>query len=421
MSPTSNKLICIYLQIHQPYRINSVEKPLQANWQDFFIGPNPGKNGEDMRNKTIFEKVAKNCYIPTTKFWISLCKKYPQLKLTLSFSGTFLEQCLEYPEYGYEVLDLFKTLLKTNQLEILDETYYHSLVFMVDIKEYVDQIMLHREMVKKIFDYEPTNFRNTELVYDNKIGEIIRNLGYKSILIEDAWWNEKVKQGEVDSVFINKPVELSEYEINYIKSKKIQDKPENYLKLILRDVESSDGIMFIDSKPNKLAQSVLTSNKKYIGTFTDYEFLGEHNSTAGGAFKNLDNQIALLIENNCRFETVDNVAFDVNSSNLLQYDCLKYSSWGHIQRDITVWRGGAEQEIAFAKLTDLYNKIKDKNNLELMTAWRRFSTSCHFYFLGNKKGGDKNFVDLFSPYQSVSEALENYILATDSFNILAEK
>jgi alpha-amylase len=286
---------------------------------------------------------------------------------------------------------------------------------MLDTKEYVDQIMLHREMIKKIFDYEPTNFRNTELIYDNKIGEIIRNLGYKSIVIEDAWWNEQAKQGSNDTVFVNKPINLETQELDYIKINRIQNQAENSLKIILRDANTSDGIMFIDNDPNRLGDAILHSNKKHIGTFTDYEFLGEHNSVENGAFKNLDNQIALLIENNCKFETVDNLSSDVDSSHLLQYDCQKYSSWGHVQRDITVWRGGEEQEIAFAKLTQLHNILKDKNNSELMTAWRRFSTSCHFYFLGNKKGADKDFVDLFSPYQNTTDALEKYISAADSF------
>jgi len=411
-----SKSIFLYFQIHQPYRINNAELGDNTKWQDFFVGQELGKLGLDMRNETIFNKVATSCYIPTTEFWLNQLQKHPELHFTLSFSGTFLEQCQDYPNYGSQVLDLFRQIVATGRVEILDETYYHSLAFLVDLQEYLDQIRIHRRMIEKLFNYSPESFRNTELIYNNHIGEIIQKLGYKTILIEDAWWNRQSKLVKEDSVFINEKIVLGASEQELLRKYQISEPQEN-LKILLRDTDSSDGIMFIGGKPEYLADSIVNSPKTQLGVFTDYEFMGEHSSLGDTIFVNLENQIINLMKSDCKFNLIKNL--EVENPEI--YSCPEYSSWGHKERDISVWRGGQAQEDAFAKLLELFNFLKKHDRLDLLEAWRKLSTSCHLYFLGQKTGFDADFVDLFSPYNSVQEALEMYLSVSNQIFELAKK
>jgi alpha-amylase len=412
MTTTSAKKICLYLQIHQPYRVNPVEKSQITHYKDLFQGLKSGKQGLDMTNETIFEKVALSCYIPTTKFWLQQCRKHPNLKLTLSFSGTFLEQCLEFPRYGTQVLDLFRELLATGQLEILDETYYHSLSFMIDLEEYLRQIQMHRDLIKQIFDYSPTSFRNTELIYNNQIGNIIQNLGYKTQLIENPQTPGLLFK---NTTITNTPEEQKLFSKHQITT------PNPNLILLPRDIAASDGIIFPDSVENRLQKALSEGNKALTCIFTDYEFLGEHD------FGNLDNvyqiladQLDFLLESGYIFTLPSEIADSTNSSDLASFDCPKYTSWAHTEKDISVWIGGEEQNQAFDQLQKLYNRLKTSDNPELMQAWRKLSTSCHFYFLGRKSGTDGDFVDLFSPYESVDLAFENYMQVAFSLEKMLE-
>jgi alpha-amylase len=406
MTKLDKKEICIYLQIHQPYRINPLEDQQISHWSDLFQGLEKGKQGLDMTNKGIFEKVARSCYIPTTVFWLQQCKLYPNLQLTLSFSGTFLEQCLEFKEYGSQVLDLFRQLLATGQVEILDETYYHSLSFLVDLEEYLRQIKMHRDMVKQIFDYEPTSFRNTELIYNNQIGGIIQNLGYKSILIEDV---ATVKQSNHKILFANTQIQFSPPELDLFEQYKI-GLPHDSLILIPRDSRPSDGIIFLSNESTRLQDAVVQDGKDLTCIFTDYEFLGEHNlENSPDIYGALSRQLGFLVKYGYQFTTPSAIASSTNSQDLELYDSPNYSSWAHKEKDISVWLGGIEQDAAFEKLRSLYKKVQNQDNPELLQAWRKLSTSCHFYFLGRKTGTDGDFVDLFSPFESVDAAFENYM------------
>ena len=58
----------------------------------------------------------------------------------LSFSGTVLEQ---FERYMPEVLVAFQDLVKTGRVEILADTYYHSLAFFYSRLEFERQVAQH--------------------------------------------------------------------------------------------------------------------------------------------------------------------------------------------------------------------------------------------------------------------------------------
>ena len=116
------KSLCFYFQVHQPYRVKK--------FRVFDIGNDPeyfnDRNESDLNNRRIVEKVARKSYIPATRLILEMLRQHPTMRISYSFSGIALEQ-LE--RYAPEALELFKAVVDTGQVEVLGETYYHSLSF----------------------------------------------------------------------------------------------------------------------------------------------------------------------------------------------------------------------------------------------------------------------------------------------------
>ena len=147
--------ICLYFQVHQPKRLKK--------YTYFDIGSNHCYE-DTATNREIFLKVAHKCYLPTNELLLKLLNKYPgEFKIAFSLTGVFLEQCRLYSP---ETLNSFKRLVATGQVELLNETYYHSLSFLFSPEEFKHQVEQHRQLIKEEFAYSATTFRNTELIYN---------------------------------------------------------------------------------------------------------------------------------------------------------------------------------------------------------------------------------------------------------------
>jgi alpha-amylase len=104
-------------------------------------------------------------------------------KVSFSVSGTALEQMEVYTP---EVIDGFRELAKTGDVEFLCETYAHSLSSLGDADEFREQVKEHREKIENLLGVSPKMFRNTELIYSDDISEIVSGLGFEGMLTEGA-------------------------------------------------------------------------------------------------------------------------------------------------------------------------------------------------------------------------------------------
>ena len=175
-------LTTFYFELHQP----------------FWLHPDRDKLLWDEKNRETFLQVSEKCYLPATAMFKELIARHPEFKITLSMSGTFMEQAELYqPDVIRSLQELINAGRENRQIEFLDETYYHSLASLFtdpQKQEFRDQITLHREMMHKLFGILPLSFRNTELIYNNNIAEVVADMGYLSIICEkrDDMFVEKV-------------------------------------------------------------------------------------------------------------------------------------------------------------------------------------------------------------------------------------
>src|SRR5262245_22395800 len=172
--------VCMYFQVHQPFRLRK-----------YSVFDNDPFYYDNEANKAICEKVANKCYRPATAKILDLVKRHEgRFRVSYSITGTALEQL---QLWAPDVIDLFQQLAAAPggppgappPCEFLAETSHHSLCFLFSREEFSEQLAMHDAQIKKLFNQEPTVFRNTELNYSNDVATHIGALGrYKGILCE---------------------------------------------------------------------------------------------------------------------------------------------------------------------------------------------------------------------------------------------
>ena len=165
---------CFYFQVHQPFRLRKNNVFEIGSNKDYF---------DNNKNKSVLDKVAKKCYLPANEVMLSLIREHPEFRISYSFSGVVLDQ---FEQYSPDVLNSFQQLVDTGQVEVLDETYHHSLAYLYSKKEFREQVKLHSKRVKSLFSYRPKVFRNTELIHNNELAKEVEDMGYKGIIAEGA-------------------------------------------------------------------------------------------------------------------------------------------------------------------------------------------------------------------------------------------
>ncbi len=387
------KTICLYFQVHQPFRFRT--------YRFFDIG-NHHYYYDDYTNDSIMLKIAQSCYLPTNELLLRLLKKHEgRFKVAFSISGVAIKQ---FQLYAPEVIDSFKQLADTGQVEFLAETYAHSLVSLKDGEEFQRQVKLHHELIKELFNQEPKVFRNTELIYSDEMGDQVYNMGYKAMLTEGAkhilGWKSP----------------------NFLYCNSINPK----LKVLLKNFVLSDDIAFRFGNsswnewpltPMKYAQWIedLDSKHEVVNLFMDYETFGEHQGVESGIFGFLEQLPAEILKHNFSFSTPTEVADNLQpvSSINVPYPI----SWADEERDLTAWLGNEMQDEAFNKLYALLQKIKKCTDPKLNDDWLYLQSSDHFYYMCTKYFSDGAVHAYFNPYESPYQAFINYMNVLSDFTL----
>ncbi len=394
--------VCLYFQVHQPYRIRK--------YRVFDIGHDHNYFDDDadprLSNKKILQKVASKSYLPANKLFLKLLKKHPELKLSFSFSGVFLEQLNSYLP---EVLISFQKLVETGRVEILSETYYHSLAFFYSRKEFERQVNEHRSLVKKLFKTIPKVFRNTELSYTNDLAAWADKKGYSAILAEG--WDTFL--GWRSPNFVYSPVG----------TKKI--------KLLLKNYKLSDDIAFRFSEKSwgewPLTASRFTKwidavngNGQVVNLFMDYETFGEHQWEDSGIFTFLENLPKEILKHpDNSFVTPSEAAAEFPAMD--KVDVPYVVTWADTERDLSAWTGNAIQIHALSTIYNLEEDIIETKSVKLLKDWRRLQTSDHFYYMCTKWFADGDVHKYFSPYESPYDAFICYINAVNDLQFRLKK
>ncbi|MBA2279399.1 polysaccharide deacetylase family protein [Candidatus Saccharibacteria bacterium] len=385
----SKKAIVLYLHVHQPYRIRHYSIFDSGHNHNYF----DADYESDTNNQKVLRKVVEKSYLPANKIFLELLNKYPEFRLSLSITGIVIEQ---FEQWAPDVLASFKALTDTGRVEIVAETYYHSLAFFYSRNEFEQQVEMHRSKIQSVFGQTPQVFRNTELAYNNDLAYWADKSGYKGILTEG--WD---------------PV-LGWRSPNFVYEPSCTDN----IRLLLKNYKLSDDIAFRFG--NKSWSEWPLTAEKYthwlneageatnFNLFMDYETFGEHQWSDTGIFDFLSNlPVEWLKDENHTFMTVSEV-IDANEP-VDKVDMPQTVTWADTERDLTAWLGNNMQTQAIKALYDLETQVLETNDAGLINDWRKLTTSDHFYYMCTKWFNDGDVHAYFSPYESPYEAFMNFM------------
>jgi alpha-amylase len=388
------RTICLYFQIHQPFRLK--------RYRFFNIG-NDHYYYDDYLNESIISRVAERSFLQANKVIGQIIKEFgTQFKVAFSISGIALDQ-LEL--YAPEVIESFQKLAKTGSIEFLAETYSHSLVSLKNKDEFVRQVEEHKKKIKQLFNQEPRVFRNTELVYSDKIGADVADMGFTAMLTEGA-----------------KHV-LGWKSPNYLYCNSINPR----LKVLLRNFRISDDIAFRFSNSG-WSEYPLTADKfaiwlkkldkkeETVNLFIDYETFGEHQWMESGIFEFLKAlPRAVYKSTNFTFSTPSEIA-----DQLLPISTISVPypiSWADEERDLTAWLGNELQVDAFNRLYSITDKVRKCYDEKIQKDWKYLQSSDHFYYMSTKFFTAGSTQAYFNPYETPYDAYINYMNVLSDFII----
>jgi alpha-amylase len=381
--------VCFYFQVHQPYRLR--------RYSVFDTDP---YYFDDYKNAEICRKVAAKCYLPSNRLMLDLVQRHKgRFRVSYSISGVAVDQFLEYCP---EVIDSFRALVNTGCVELLGETYYHSLAFLYSRDEFRHQVNSHKAKMQEVFGYEPRVFRNTELIYNNDLAHYVQEMGYAGVLAEGADYI----LGYRSPNFLYRPLGADR------------------IKLLLKNYRLSDDIAFRFSNrgwsewpltAEKFGRWVneVNGNGFVVNLFMDYETLGEHQWEDTGIFDFMSKLPEVILEHSDNdFLRLSEAVDRYETSGTL--DVPHMVSWADMERDLSAWLGNSMQSNALHEIYRLERQIKEKGDPMLLHDWRRLQTSDHFYYMCTKWFSDGDVHKYFNPYDSPYDSYINFMNVLDN-------
>lgn len=169
--------VSICFQVHHPYH---------TRW----YMPGDGYTREleldlyfDMhRNFVSFSNLCKTSYLPMINALLTTIGKHDS-KYALNMSGVFLEQCRWNPE----ITASFKELASTGNVEFICSPYYNSISSLLRKATFFEeQVMMHKNTMKEIFNLDTSIFMNSDLLCTPVIESMCRTMGFSGMITEGA-------------------------------------------------------------------------------------------------------------------------------------------------------------------------------------------------------------------------------------------
>jgi alpha-amylase len=379
--------ITLYLHVHQPHRVRDYTVFDTAANHNYFTETDPlsGRN-----NERIFRKVADKSYRPMNALLQKMLDTHPEFKVSLSITGTLIEQA---EQWAPDVIESFQNLVKTGRVEIVAETYYHSLAFFYSRQEFVAQVEAHKKKIQELFGVETAVFRNTELAYNDELAQWADEYGFKGILAEG--WDPILDWRSPN--FVYRPEGTKD------------------ISLLLKNYRLSDDLAFRFSNRawkewplsahtfNEWAKAAVGDDQPLVNLFMDYETFGEHQWADTGIFDFFEEFVGQWLSHpdNTFYTVSEAIATNKPAGTISMPSTV---TWADTERDLTAWLGNSMQQEALQHLYALEKDVMRTQDLDLIADWRRLQTSDHSYYMCTKWFTDGDVHAYFSPYESPYDA-----------------
>ena len=383
---SQKKAITLYLHVHQPFRVRQYSVFDTGESHDYFNEPN---YNSERNNEAVFKKVADKSYRPMNALLLKLLREHKDFKLSLSITGTFIDQA---EQWAPDVIESFQALVATGKVEIVAETYHHSLAFFYSRNEFEKQVTLHRDKVKALFGVTPKVFRNTELAYNNELAQWADSQGYEGILAEG--WDPILQWRSPNYVY--RPPATKNISL-LLKNYRLSDD----LAFRFSDQSWGEWPLTADRYTDWLRQA--TEDAPLVNLFMDYETFGEHQWHETGIFGFFEETVRTWLQDKDNTFTTVSDAITTNPPSD-EIDVPYTVTWADTERDLSAWNGNRLQQEALKYLYRLESDILRTKDEQLINDWRYLQASDLVYYMCTKNLDDGAVHAYFSPYESPYDA-----------------
>lgn len=350
-------------EVHQPIRLGRV-RYFDENvtfWEE--------------ENLSVLSRVSEVCYRKTNALF-----ERTGTRGGFSISGVALDQ-LSHEGMG-DVLDGFRKLSASGNMEPIAETHYHSLSSLVASSEFYEQVGMQSAAVSDLFGVRPLTFTNTELIFSSALVERLRPLGFRGVFAEGT-------RSLLDGRSPNRVY------------------AQNGQKVLTRNFPMSDdvGFRFSDTSwseypltAEKYAHWLQRSEGDLVVVYLDYETFGEHHKEDTGIFAFWERLVNELSERGIRMFTPSEALELAEPSPLPPQ--AGYTSWADQEKDLSAWLGNDIQKEAFQAVYELEAEVKNQADPEILRTWRVLTESDHLYYCSTKKDASGGVHLYFNPYKS---------------------
>ena len=378
------KTICLYFEIHQPIHLK--------RYRFFDIGTDHYYY-DDYENERVISELFEKSYKPALQTMLDMIEENGKaFKVAFSISGVSLELI---EQYAPEMLDLLGRLAASGCVEFLAEPYSHGLSSLGNVDNFIAETKRQAKKIKQIFGQSPKVFRNSSLIYDDEIGALVADMGFKGMMVEGAkhilGWKSP----------------------HYIYSC-AQDAR---LSLILRDYKLSDdiGLRFNDASWSEYPLmadkwlswvAALPEGENVVGIMMELAALGYYQPLSSHILDFLRALPKIAKDMGIQFATPSEVL--AKNKPVSPLEVIYPVSWNDEERDTSSMLGNGMQREAFNKLYDenIVGRILACRDRRIQQDWDRLQATDNFRFMTTKNNGMGNYRGI---YDSEYDAFTNYM------------
>jgi alpha-amylase len=391
------KSVCLYFQIHQPFRLK--------RYRFFDIG-NDHYYYDDFANDEIVSRVGEHSYLPTLRTLNEMAATYGNaFKCAISITGTAVEQLQQYVP---EVIEELKKLADSGCVEFLSGTYSHSLASVENVDEFTRQVKSHDALIKQLFGQKPKVIQNTELIYDDDIALFMSSMGFKGAITDGA----KHVLGWKSPNYVYEAATNPKFKLLFTNDKLSDDITRNF-----NNPSWPEYPLTADKYIDWIASS--PAEEQLVNLFMSMETFGEFLPESCGIFDFLKALPRFAMERGIEFLTPSEAIKRFNAVGPMPV--ANPISWADEARDISAWKGNGLQNDALEKLYELADRVNLCTDRRIKQDWNYLQCADHFYYMSTKNLGDGASHALFSPYESPYSAFTNYMNVLADFIVRVEE
>ncbi len=172
--------LVVYTVVHQPRRLRLPARVIPAATSPDDLA---GFLFDEAMDRRYFDQVARAAYLPATAMFRDLTKR--GWRMSIGFSNSFLVQA---ETWGSKVLDSFKRLCASPNVEVVGVEPYHSWLSYLDIVEFKESMLWARRRLEEVFQKPVTVTDTTEMFMSNDVYFALQQCGFTGAFMEGRPW-----------------------------------------------------------------------------------------------------------------------------------------------------------------------------------------------------------------------------------------